>query len=87
LQVKELSDHTSCRLGKWYHAVDDAQIKANSYFKQLNAPHEQVHSLGLKAANLFASGDLEGAWAAYAEMEKASYQVVELLDKLIVDLN
>jgi methyl-accepting chemotaxis protein len=42
-----------------------------------------VHRLGKKAAELFAQGDRTGAATAVTEMEKASADVIRLLDELL----
>lgn len=83
LTADELVDHHSCRLGKWYVALDDAVIKAHPAFSALEKPHADVHTYGRQAATLFAQGDREGAQAAVYEMETASVEVVRLLDELI----
>jgi len=83
LTPAELTDHQSCRLGKWYTAVADAQLKSHPAFAQLDAPHAAVHRHGRRAAELHAAGDRDGAYREVAEMEKASTEVVRLLDALI----
>ncbi len=79
----ELSDHSQCRLGKWYDRVDDPVIKDQPAFRRLLEPHIVVHKRGKKAAELIASGDRDAARQAMAEMERASAEVIVLLDDLI----
>ncbi len=83
LSPSELSDHRSCRLGKWQHGLVDPGVKSHPAFVALDAPHEAVHRHGRKAAELFANGDRDGAYAEVARMEAASKEVVRLLDQLI----
>jgi methyl-accepting chemotaxis protein len=83
LSPSELGDHRSCRLGKWYHGLIDPKIKTHAAFVGLDAPHEAVHRHGRAAAELFASGDRAGAYAEVEKMEKASAEVVRLLDQLL----
>ncbi len=83
LTEEELSDHHSCRLGKWYDAMDDKAIKASPAYAALKEPHKEVHDHGRRAAQLFAAGDRAGAEAEVEKMEAASLKVVELLDSLI----
>ena len=83
LPASELVDHRSCRLGKWQHGLIDPQIKSLPAYIALEAPHEQVHRHGRAAAELFAKGDREGAYAEVEKMEKASEEVVRLLDQLL----
>jgi methyl-accepting chemotaxis protein len=84
LSASELSDHQQCRLGKWYEQVRNSDVARHPAFARLLAPHEAVHRNGKKAAELFAKGDREGAELAIAEMEKASVEVLKLLDELLV---
>ncbi len=83
LRTEELADHHQCRLGKWYDRVDDEGLNANPDFKALVEPHSRVHRFGKEAARLHAQGDEEEAEKQFAEMEKASVDVVELIDRLI----
>ena len=83
LTSAELTDHRSCRLGKWYTTMADARLKNHPAFAQLDAPHAAVHRHGKRAAELHAAGDRESAYREVAEMEKASAEVVRLLDALI----
>ena len=83
LDPSELSDHHSCRLGKWYDAVSDNALLANHHFKELLIPHEDVHRHGKLAAKHFHQGRYEDAKQEYALMETASIQVITILDDLI----
>lgn len=83
LTPDELSDHHSCRLGKWYGTVNDEKLRSDRRFKELLAPHEKVHKCGKAAAAAYASGDREKALEEYNNMEAASADVMSLLDQLI----
>jgi len=83
LTAAELSDHHSCRLGKWYDKVSDVSISQHPSFIEIQKPHSDVHNYGKKAASLFAQGDRDGAVKAVEDMEKASVEVVRLLDVMI----
>ena len=83
LPASELADHRSCRLGKWQHGLVDPRIKSHPAFIALDTPHAAVHRHGRTAAQLFANGDREGAYAEVEKMEKASVEVVRLLDQLL----
>ncbi len=83
LDERELTDHHSCRLGKWWGEVKDKSANLSSTFYALDAPHKLVHDNGKEAARLYKSGDAKGAMDAYFRMDEASKQVVRLLDDLI----
>ncbi len=83
LTADELVDHTACRLGKWYLGVADAEMRGLPAFRELDGHHSAVHRHGKRAAELYALGDREGAYREVAAMERASAEVVKLLDRLI----
>ena len=83
ISTSQLSDHHACRLGKWYSTITDNRIRSSSAFAQLERPHKAVHDHGRRAAELYTKGDRDGAYREVAEMEKASDEVVRLLDQLI----
>ena len=82
LNPDELADHHSCRLGKWYYAATDAAITAHPAFRAMEAPHAQVHSLGIEAARRYRDGDFDGAVEAVTAIEEPSQEVQCLLDEL-----
>jgi methyl-accepting chemotaxis protein len=82
LNADELSDHHSCRLGKWYYGDASLPSRQHPAFKALEKPHALVHEHGKKAARLFQSGDLAGAIAEIENVDRASADVLRLLDQL-----
>ncbi|WP_421858609.1 methyl-accepting chemotaxis protein [Oceanicaulis sp.] len=86
LSESELSDHRSCRLGKWYEKAR-GQYGSMPAFVAIEAPHARTHECGKRAARLCAQGDFDGAEAAVEEMEASSEDVLTALDRLITDLS
>jgi methyl-accepting chemotaxis protein len=82
LRAEELSDHQSCRLGKWYYSDASAAFRQNADFRQLEAPHAAVHRHGKDAARLFAAGQFDKALAEIEAVESASVEVLRHLDAL-----
>ena len=81
--VDDFSNHQNCRLGKWYFTGGGAEKYANySAFKQLDAPHAQVHDYGLSALKAMQAGDMEQTVKDLTVMENASVEVVNLLTSL-----
>jgi methyl-accepting chemotaxis protein len=78
----ELPDHHGCRLGKWYDAITDQQIRALPAFKALEDPHKRVHAHGIKALNLMEQGAFPDALLEAEGMNEASKDVIRLLDDL-----
>jgi methyl-accepting chemotaxis protein len=82
LKEKELADHHSCRLGKWYDQVTDANLLQRPEFKQLLRPHQLVHHHGKLAVAAYNTGDIKAALAEIADVEAASVDVLRLLRKM-----
>ena len=86
LKADELADHHNCRLGKWYYAVTDQEIKNAPTFRSLEDPHDRVHRYGKEALKALHEGDMDGALAKAGSMEQASREVLTLLERLAKDL-
>lgn len=82
LNPDELADHHSCRLGKWYDAVQDTCYTQNADFKQLVDPHQKVHAHGIQAVRYYNDGNMSAALEEIAKVEDASKDVLALLTKL-----
>ncbi|MEO5374182.1 MAG: methyl-accepting chemotaxis protein [Alphaproteobacteria bacterium] len=83
LNPNELADHHHCRLGKWYDAIPEGDIRQHPAFKALEGPHRDVHALGIEAARKFQSGDIHGALENVGYAGAASIPVMFYLDQLI----
>lgn len=82
LKSAELSDHHSCRLGKWYDGVSEPAYLRHHAFKSLVEPHRAVHAHGKKAVDRFNGGDVPGALAEIGEVERWSAEVLRLLTEI-----
>ena len=78
----ELANHHTCRLGKWYDAVQDPALRSHSAFRAIERPHAEVHHLGIEAARRFRNGDFDGAVEMVEAIEGPSQEVQRLLDEL-----
>jgi len=82
LRPEDVSDHHSCRFGKWYEGDRDSRVKGHEAFRRIDDPHKRVHDFGREAVRLINAGDLAGAVAAAAKMDAASTEVFARLDEL-----
>lgn len=82
LKAEELSDHHACRLGKWYYAVTDLDLKAHPAFVALEVPHSAVHRHGIEAVRQQNNGNSEAARAEFELARAASLEVLDLLTQL-----
>ncbi|MGJ4903617.1 methyl-accepting chemotaxis protein [Bradyrhizobium sp. HKCCYLS2058] len=82
LRADELSDHHTCRLGKWYYGEGGQRLAGDPAFRNLERPHEAVHRHGKEAARLFSSGHIEEALNEIGRVEVASSEVLAALDQI-----
>lgn len=82
LKPDELSNHHTCRLGKWYDAVSEASYLNHPMFKQLVDPHQAVHAHGIQAVRYFNDGNTNAALEEINKVEAASKEVLRLLGEL-----
>ncbi|MCK7610961.1 methyl-accepting chemotaxis protein [Roseibium sp. CAU 1639] len=77
-----MPDHHHCRLGKWYDNIKNEKIRAHSAFKNLVAPHKDVHDAGHRALSAAEQGNTTEAFVALVDLEKASTKVLKGLQDL-----
>jgi methyl-accepting chemotaxis protein len=82
LSEAELSDHTQCRLGKWYYALGKETCAGFDAFKKLEEPHARVHAKGKEAHMHYNNRDYDEAFKCLNELEEASEEVIALLNEL-----
>ncbi|MEW5756414.1 MAG: methyl-accepting chemotaxis protein [Pseudomonadota bacterium] len=79
----EFANHTSCRLGKWYYQGEGAKLYAHlAGYKQIEQPHMRVHAAGVEAIKAFNAGKPYEALAAAQQMEQASMEVIDGLERM-----
>lgn len=76
------SDHTSCRLGKWYQENRDTHIGRTRAFAGIETPHAQVHQFGVEAMEAAQQGDNAARDKLLKKMENASQHVMSALDAI-----
>ncbi|EIC0518921.1 CZB domain-containing protein [Salmonella enterica subsp. enterica serovar Chester] len=81
-----VSDHTGCRLGKWYYSDTGRQFAHLPGFIQLEAPHAEVHRSGREALIAFREGDTTRLEKSLAAMELASTRVFRRIDDLLTQI-
>ena len=79
---EDFADHLSCRLGKWSQQQANTRIGQTEAFRQLERPHTSVHRYGVEAMRESAAGNREQADSLLDQMERASREVMTILDKV-----
>lgn len=82
----QVVDHHSCRLGKWYAGITDAQIK-QIFAEAAEEPHQQIHSLARQAVILNNEGRHEEAQQIIDKMYENSAKIIAAIDKIIEQVN
>ena len=80
---EEFADHRSCRLGQWYFEGEGLKLSHVNDYKALNKPHAMVHEAGKNAVKAYMQSDHDASIAALADMEHASNEVLDILDRMI----
>ncbi|TAN59968.1 MAG: HAMP domain-containing protein [Magnetospirillum sp.] len=86
LTSSQLSDHHTCRLGKWYDTLKDDRLTSLPAYGRLLDPHKRVHAHGKTALDLHAQGQAVAALAEVDRLNGASHEVLDLLEEIAVAL-
>lgn len=82
LKQEELSDHTQCRLGKWYFSTGKEEFGDTAAYQALSEPHIRIHKLGKEAHALYERHEYDRALEKLDDMEKTSDVIIKLLGEL-----
>ncbi len=77
-----LPNHHTCRFGRWYDGVTDAETRSCPSFGAVEDPHRQVHEIAKDALERLEAGDRAGALRQAEQMKKAVITVEGILDRL-----
>ncbi|MEW6117071.1 MAG: methyl-accepting chemotaxis protein [Nitrospirota bacterium] len=87
LDPDQLPDHHSCRFGKWYWGEGKEICGELKSFKEVDVPHERIHTLAKEAVTAYRAGNREKAEQCYHEMDSVSNTIVALLDGIKHECN
>jgi DNA-binding FrmR family transcriptional regulator len=81
--LDSFSNHTMCRLGKWYYEGEGRECFSKLVgYREIEAPHIAVHQHGVDALKLFNAGNFNNVISTVEKMEIASMSVLESLEKM-----
>jgi len=84
---ENLSDHHSCRFGKWLSTRGKEAYGKTASFSQIEKPHKEVHSNVNEALECVKSGnclsDISKMENLFKNAEKASIELFEVLGKMV----
>jgi len=80
---EEFASHQGCRLGKWYYEGEGHHCFSKLQgFREMEEPHQRFHRHGVAAVTHFHEGHYQLGLEEIAEMEKASFKVLESLETI-----
>ena len=86
-QHKHFSDHSSCRLGKWYEGEGSSYFSHSKSFKDMLTPHAIVHNKILDTFALLKDSpsfnNREKIKQNFIEMTEASDELFDYMDKML----
>lgn len=82
LDVAQLSDHTTCRLGRWYYGEGMAQCGNLPGFKALEEPHKKIHAIGKDIVLAHDAGENEEAREIFRQVDSVSKKIISCLDDI-----
>jgi hypothetical protein len=81
---KEFEDHHACPLGRWYYEGEGRRSFSDSPgFREMEAPHRELHVHAAAAVRHAQAGDREQAMAAAARMQETFVRLSACLDDLL----
>jgi methyl-accepting chemotaxis protein len=82
IDPSKIADHHSCRLGIWFYGEGQELCSEMLEFCGLEGVHERLHELGKDAVLYHDAGEREEARKSFAEMERSSEEIVDILKSI-----
>ena len=86
----EMTNHHSCRFGKWKNEQGKALFGDTKQYDLIDAPHAKVHDNAIAAIACVKSGnclaDISKVVNHFKEAENASSELFEILDKMLKEI-
>ena len=86
-EIKQMSSHTSCRLGEWYETTGKEYFGDTKAYKELETPHKDVHQEINDALTCIKSGeclsDINYVIDKFNKSEEASRRVFEIINEML----
>jgi len=82
LDVGDVGNHHTCRLGKWIKHSDIQDIKLTKLIEEIDDPHEKLHEYAKEAIVAYNRGNVSEAEAMLEKMDHVSKEVIRILDEM-----
>lgn len=80
--MHDFSDHSNCRLGKWYNDGEGREHSHLSGYKEMDEPHQVFHREAKLALEAHRRGDAESTTQAIKRMESSGARVLDALERM-----
>jgi methyl-accepting chemotaxis protein len=82
MRPEEVTDHHSCRFGKWYDTEGKRRYGQRPAFLAIEAPHREIHAVAKHIVELHAAGQIGEAQDLLLGLDAPTAQVLANLDAL-----
>lgn len=85
IRSEEFTDHTLCRLGKWYYSVNlNSYPEAfKTFHKELEGSHTQLHSIAASLIRTYNTGNTPESMKLYEQLIPISQTIVSKIDQML----
>jgi len=83
LHAADLPDHHHCSFGQWYYSLGQEQLGNLQEFKDIEAPHAEVHRIGKTLLDALDRGDTEEMGRQLEALTEAKQRVIQKLQTLV----
>ena len=81
----EFTDHTACRLGKWYYnaKIDGYSEPFKVFYRELEGSHVSLHRIAANLIRVYNSGNSQECIKLYEQLIPISQDMVDKLDQMV----
>lgn len=85
IKSEEFTDHTLCRLGKWYYNAKITMFSEEfrKFHKELEAPHIELHSIAANLIRSYNNGGTQESLQLYEQLVPISKAIVGKIDQML----
>lgn len=82
MRSSEVTDHHSCRFGKWYYSSGQEMYGSISTFRAIEEPHRQIHAIARQVVEMHEAGNKLEAQRLVEQLTTPTADVLARLDEL-----
>jgi methyl-accepting chemotaxis protein len=82
MRASEVTDHHSCRFGKWYYSEGQQLYGNQPAFRAIEEPHRVIHATARRVVELYEGGNKAEAQRLVEELTRPTAAVLAQLEEL-----